>query len=486
MYTVFLTGGIGSGKSTVRALMAQKGARVIDLDEVAHEVLGLSETKRDLALRFGDDILVRDANSDICDTVLEGIAAQLHDDAGQGDCLDFDLLEGEDIEDAGPGLYGEGVKVDRALLAQRAFATREDTDALNVITHSRIFERLGELLTNECRCTGLASKLTVVEVPLIEKSREGLFLADEVLAVACPVELRRKRAAGRGMAPADFDERDGRQICDGERAAFADTVLINDGDEEQLAVQVDAWWRAREAMGWRRSGERVPGPEVAVRAEAVAMMDSTGMYTADGEPLKSPAVAVVGRHNSGKTTLVTAVIASLAGRGVDVGSVKHHGHRGFDVDVPGKDSWRHREAGANEVAVCSPDRFALMREIGGALEVPVIVNMMRPHDVVVVEGYRHSGLPTIEIMRSDNERDAIAAREFLRAVAAGEPFQFDPASLGDDAGCMPDGLTVGVATDMEEVREAARSIGLAAFDLDDPASVADFIVERYVAASDRV
>ena len=58
--------------------------------------------------------------------------------------------------------------------------------------------------------------------------------------------------------------------------------------------------------------------------------------------IPSPAVSVVGRHNSGKTTLVEAVIARLVADGLDIGSVKHHGHVGFDIDIPGKDSYRHR------------------------------------------------------------------------------------------------------------------------------------------------
>ena len=61
--------------------------------------------------------------------------------------------------------------------------------------------------------------------------------------------------------------------------------------------------------------------------------------------IPSPAVAVVGRHNSGKTTLVERLIAELVARGLDVGSVKHHSHAGFDIDYPGKDSYRHGRAG---------------------------------------------------------------------------------------------------------------------------------------------
>jgi len=61
----------------------------------------------------------------------------------------------------------------------------------------------------------------------------------------------------------------------------------------------------------------------------------------------SPAIAIVGRHNSGKTTLIEKLIAEMVSRGLDVGSVKHHSHVGFEIDYPGKDSYRHRAAGAS-------------------------------------------------------------------------------------------------------------------------------------------
>ena len=95
------------------------------------------------------------------------------------------------------------------------------------------------------------------------------------------------------------------------------------------------------------------------------------------------------------------------------------------------------------------------------------------------------GIPAIEVMRSGNERDAVAAAEFVRAVGAGERFEFDPTVLGRDADRMPDGLTVGVASDMPEVRDAARSIGLEAFDLDDAAAIADFVERAFVRAGGR-
>lgn len=201
--------------------------------------------------------------------------------------------------------------------------------------------------------------------------------------------------------------------------------------------------------------------------------------------MKSPAIAFVGRHNSGKTTLVTKVIAELVGRGLDVGSVKHHGHRGFEVDVEGKDSWRHRQAGACEVAIASPDKMALIRELAHEVEVAELIELMAPHDVVIVEGYRSCGLPCIEVMRSSNERDAVAAAEFVRAAQAGEGLVFDDEALGCDAGRMPDEFTVGIASDMPQVRAAALAFGMLPFDLDDAASIADYVTESIAREQNR-
>ena len=113
----------------------------------------------------------------------------------------------------------------------------------------------------------------------------------------------------------------------------------------------------------------------------------------------SPAIAIVGRHNSGKTTLVESTIAELTRRGYDIGSVKHHGHKGFDIDYPGKDSYRHRAAGATETVIVAPDKMARVKTLEHDLECSEIVASMPNHDLVIVEGYRKSGLPCIEIMR---------------------------------------------------------------------------------------
>ena len=208
--------------------------------------------------------------------------------------------------------------------------------------------------------------------------------------------------------------------------------------------------------------------------------------------IPSPAIAVVGRHNSGKTTLVEAVIAELTGRGLDVGSVKHHSHAGFDIDKPGKDSYRHRAAGATETVIAAPGQMARVKTIEGELECREIVASMPGHDVVIVEGYRKSGLPAIEIMRSGNQADQAVAQLFSRGAREGWSLDEDFAQLAravevqgaeealeDLRSKMPGESTVAVVTDIPEAAEAGRAFGIPVLPLGDAAAVADFVQEHY-------
>lgn len=111
-------------------------------------------------------------------------------------------------------------------------------------------------------------------------------------------------------------------------------------------------------------------------------------------------IGIAGWSGAGKTTLITKVIPVLVARGMKVATVKH-AHHGFDTDRPGKDSWLHREAGAGEVAVVSPRRWAILHELKGEDEptLPDILARLSPADLVLVEGYKRDLLPKLEVHR---------------------------------------------------------------------------------------
>ena len=205
--------------------------------------------------------------------------------------------------------------------------------------------------------------------------------------------------------------------------------------------------------------------------------------------IPSPAISIVGRHNSGKTTLIEQVIKELVARGHDVGSIKHHSHVGFDIDYPGKDSYRHRAAGASEVVIAAPDMLARVKMLQEEVECNNIVRSMPGHDIIVVEGYRKSGLPTIEIMRSGNPADVSVAQVFVEGARSGASLGTDFTQIArgvaeehkaDLKHKMPTSDTVAIVTDIPEARDAATLYNIPAFDLNNPGDLVDFLEDHYV------
>jgi molybdopterin-guanine dinucleotide biosynthesis adapter protein len=153
-----------------------------------------------------------------------------------------------------------------------------------------------------------------------------------------------------------------------------------------------------------------------------------------------------GYSGSGKTTLIEKVIPELIASGLRVSLIKH-AHHSFDIDKPGKDSYRHREAGAHEVLIASSQRWVLMHELRETEE-PSLDDLLKQFsgcDLILVEGYKFSSVPKIEIYRAEHGKPRLDAKTHnIVAVAS---------SNRDDSGTLPN------------------------VDLNNPRAVADFVLD---------
>ncbi len=136
---------------------------------------------------------------------------------------------------------------------------------------------------------------------------------------------------------------------------------------------------------------------------------------------KCPVFGVTGWKNSGKTTLVERLVAELTGRGYRVSTVKH-AHHAFDIDHEGTDSFRHRAAGATEVALVSGRRWALMHELRDEQEPSFdeVLSRLAPCDLILVEGYKREAHPKIELRRAGGRKaEPLAPSDpNIKAIAA--------------------------------------------------------------------
>ncbi len=155
---------------------------------------------------------------------------------------------------------------------------------------------------------------------------------------------------------------------------------------------------------------------------------------------------ITGWKNTGKTGLVERLVTELSARGISVSTIKH-AHHSFDVDHEGRDSYRHREAGAREVLLSSGNRWALMHELRGAPEVPLaeLLAKLAPVDLVLIEGFKAEGHEKLECHRSEAGKAVLAAE---------------------------DDTIVAVASDV------ALDVSQPVFDLNDTKAIANFVIKR--------
>lgn len=159
---------------------------------------------------------------------------------------------------------------------------------------------------------------------------------------------------------------------------------------------------------------------------------------------RPPVVSVVGKSDSGKTTLLEGLIRELKRRGYRVGTIKHDAHS-FEMDRPGTDTWRHAQAGSDHVVISSPQRVASIRRVEQEQTLDELVATMTDVDIVLTEGYRRGNAPKIEVSRQARSQTLLCSPEELIAVVTDYPVE----------------------------------IGVPRFDLDDYAGLADLIEKRF-------
>ena len=195
---IALTGGIGSGKSTVARMLAERGAVIVDADAIAREIVEPGQPAlAEIRAAFGEGIIAADG------------------------------------------------RLDRARLAAIVFSDSEALARLNAITHPRIAERSAELLA-----AAPAESVVVYDMPLlVEQGDEALRGWDAIVVVDCPDDLRLDRLIARGLAPEDAERRLRAQASREERLAAADVVVDNSGDLAGLDAAVDGLWRGLTGPG---------------------------------------------------------------------------------------------------------------------------------------------------------------------------------------------------------------------------------------------
>ena len=159
---------------------------------------------------------------------------------------------------------------------------------------------------------------------------------------------------------------------------------------------------------------------------------------------KPPIVAVVGKSNAGKTTYLEKLIKELKNRNIKVGTIKHDVH-GFDIDKPGKDTWRHAQAGADAVIISSPSKVAVIKQVEHEMSLDQVAEYISDMDIILTEGFKRSAKPKIEINRMAHSTELL---------------------------CTPDEL-------IALVSDAEWNLGVPVFDLDDAAGVACLLQKKY-------
>ncbi len=161
-----------------------------------------------------------------------------------------------------------------------------------------------------------------------------------------------------------------------------------------------------------------------------------------------PIISIVGKSNSGKTTLLEKMVKQLTSRGYRIGTIKHDAHS-FEIDHEGKDSWRHKQAGAAVTIISSPAKLALVADTDHDHALSEIRALyMRGVDLIITEGYKRESHPKIEVFRREMHRELLCTDDDNLIAIAGNP--------------------------------SASPIDIPVFDLDDVQPLCDFVEQRFL------
>lgn len=133
-------------------------------------------------------------------------------------------------------------------------------------------------------------------------------------------------------------------------------------------------------------------------------------WTDSGSDDTPPMVCIVGFSGSGKTTITVALVSALKQRGFCVGAIKHDVH-GFEMDRPGKDSWRHKQAGASTTIISSPSQIGMVMDVEHDHHPLELAPLLGGMDIILVEGFKRADLPKIEVFRPENRKPPVCRND---------------------------------------------------------------------------
>lgn len=141
-----------------------------------------------------------------------------------------------------------------------------------------------------------------------------------------------------------------------------------------------------------------------------------------GGAIMIPIISIVGKNsNTGKTTVLCNIIRELKKRGYKVATIKHDVH-GFDIDHPGKDTWKHGQAGSDIVMISSPEKFAMIEKVNEEYLLDEIVSKIKNVDIVITEGYKRENKPKLEVFRAEVADRLLCEEHELFGLVTDVPF----------------------------------------------------------------